>query len=298
MEHKERDIPIGRKWDIDNEEWEILYIDPKEIKGVSKYNARKTLPELALDGLVKSLRELGINTRPIILDQNMEVIEGSRRYRAALKAGIPKVFCLKKHMSEKEARIRSFIENELALSLTNRDRYLFVKAMQDLNREELADIVGVSPRTLSEWAGYEKLPEVIKDTPVEEQIKLTSGRRKKLLKPILESPVLKTRPHDALKLTEAAAKGIIRDRDLEDLSKEIKAGGLDLYTSEKIERAIKESQERAPGIMCHVRFTKEEYYDLGRAVKLERPQERIVEAIRNICVEWAYNVLKKHGMMR
>jgi len=293
-------IPPGKKWDVEREEeeWEILFIDPKEIKGVSPYNARKTLPELDLEGLVTSMRELGINTRPIILDQNMEVIEGSRRYRAALRAGLPKVFCLRKKMSELEARIRSFLENELSLSLTNRDRYFFVKSMRNLRREELADIIGVSPRTISEWAGYEKLPEVVKDSPIEEELLTQSQRRTKLLISTLKSPAFQNKPEAALKLAEAAAKGKLTDRDLEDIQKEAKAGTLDEYTTEKIEKKIKEAEQRVKGEMYHVRLTREEYQDAARAVKLERPGQLMVDVIKDVFMEWVYSTLRKHGMIR
>ena len=87
--------------DFIDDEWEILYIDPKELKGVSPYNARKEEPEVDLDSLVISLKETGINTEPIIVDEDLYVISGGRRYRAALLANLPRVWCLKKRMSEK-----------------------------------------------------------------------------------------------------------------------------------------------------------------------------------------------------
>lgn len=79
---------------------------------ISKYNVRRELGDI--DELVDSIKQVGI-LEPLIVrpasPHNFEIIIGQRRYHAARKAGLRKVPCIIRKMSDEEALVASLIEN-------------------------------------------------------------------------------------------------------------------------------------------------------------------------------------------
>jgi len=290
-------------WNIEDEEWTKLYIDPKEIKGVSEYNARKTFPDKELDELVISLKETGINTRPVILDENMEVVEGGRRYKAALKAEIPKVFCLKKTMTPREAKMRSFIENELTYPMTNKDRYLFAKDMienEGFNVNNLALAIGRSHVTVYEWLGYEKLPDSIKDSEAEDKYKDLPMRKKQLLRTTLDSPPFMKDKEAAIELAKESPG--IRSRIIEDVKVDTKHGAMDTYTAEKVKQHIAKEKELRLNPnkyqMKHMRFPMELFQRLIKIFKMDYPKTIFEDCVLKVLEEWSEDRERKLGFVR
>jgi len=291
---------MSRLWKEDLEDWEILLMPIKEIKGVSRFNARKTYPDKAIEGLVISLKETGINTRPIILDQHNEVVEGNRRYLAAKKAGLKQVFCLRKYMTPKEAKIRSFIENELSLPMTEKDRYLFVKDLKEnegMDIEEIAHVTGRAYSTIYQWLSYDKFPRIISDIATKEVIQeeTSSARERRLIETTLDLPAFKEKPDLAHKFAKEAPK--LRHREIEDFSKEVKTSGV--VTEKQIERLTErhEELEAKKYEMIHTRFTTDEYKRLVRAKKLVYPDLLVSDVVHNIAMNWVYNIEKEKGLM-
>jgi len=288
-------------WDYKNEKWEVLYINPETIKGVSKYNARQEDPDKDLAEIVTSMRETGINTRPIILDELDEVIEGGRRYKASLAAKLEKIWCLKKAMSEREKMIRSFIENELHFPMTGKDRYLFAKALYDagMSVQNIALVVGRAPGTVNEWLGYNVLPNTIKGTEAEQTFKDLPMRKKMMLRTTLDNPIFKKDPEAAVKITLAAPE--TKSRVIEDLRTDVKRGALDVNTSKKVEQMIEkqESIQKYPNKydMRHLRLPIDLYGRLVQIFKFDYPDVSFDEGIIRILDEYSNKRQKELGLM-
>jgi len=79
---------------------------------VGKYNVRRELGDIS--ELVESVKQVGI-LEPLIVrsapNNRYEVIVGNRRYNAAKKAGLKKIPCILKEMSDDEAIMTSLTEN-------------------------------------------------------------------------------------------------------------------------------------------------------------------------------------------
>jgi len=290
--------------DFLDEEWEILYIDPKELKGVSPYNARKDEPEVDLDSLVVSLRETGINTEPIIVDEELYVVSGGRRYRAALLADIPKIWCLKKRMSENEKIVRSFLENELKYDMTMEDRYQFAKTLRDKNLsvEQIALITGRSPSTIREWLGLHKVPDVLKQAEKEEEYKKLPIKKKQLLRNSLQTlDVFKENPEVAVKTLEIANEAPLRL--VEELVQDAKMGHLDVNPEIKLEKYKQMSEElRKPKnerkyLMRPVRLPSDLVTKLITIAKFDFPNDTLDDIVAQILWEYVNKRAKELGLM-
>jgi len=293
----------SRLWEEKGDEWEILYLSPDEIKGISQYNARKTFPDKELEELVISLREAGINTRPIILDQHNEVVEGGRRYQAALKAGLEKVFCLRKTMTPLEAKVRSFIENELSYDMTERDRYLFAKDLvekEGIKPEDIAFIVGRSHSTVREWLAYEKYPKVLSESDARDVYDTQSARKRKILRVTIDNPAFQDDPEAALKLAKHLDK--IRHRTLDDIKQDVKEGVFNSHASEKVDRIVRREEELSSHPekfrLRHLRVPRELDRRLIKVFKFDYPKDPVEDAIVKILEDYVNTREKELGFVR
>lgn len=101
-----------KKTDKSNAENGVLYVDINDIKP-NIYQPRKTFDEDKLDELAASIREHGI-IQPVVLrstDGGYEIVAGERRWRAARKAGIKKIPCVIKELSDEQNMLVAIIEN-------------------------------------------------------------------------------------------------------------------------------------------------------------------------------------------
>jgi len=222
-------------------EWRVLIIDPKEIKGISKHNVRRTMPDVGIEDLADNLKATGINIIPIGLNQNMEVVFGGRRYRAALKAGLPRVFCIQKDMSEMEERVYSLLENVMRLDLHPKDKYLWALEMrkQGLTVTEISKLLGIHRTTIHEWLKWDAVPPVIKETEAEQVYRDISQRKRKQLRRTLLKPQFQRDQEKAIELTKLAEKAELRV--LEEIDKEASKG---LEPDVKLWSEIVEHKER------------------------------------------------------
>ncbi len=290
--------------DFVDDEWEILYIDPKELKGVSPFNARKEEPEVDLDSLVISLRETGVNTEPIIVDEDLYVIAGGRRYRAALLADLPKVWCLKKRMSENEKIIRSFLENELKYDMTMEDRYQFAKTLRDkgLSVEQISLIAGKSPSTIREWLGFHKVPDVLKQAEKEEEFKQLPVKKKQLIRYSLQTlDVFKDNPEVAVKALEIAKEAPLRV--VEEMFQDAKMGHLDVNPEAKLEKyeqlteELKKPKNERKYMMRPVRLPVDLVDKLIKVAKFDFPNDTLDDIVAQILWEYVNKRAKELGLM-
>jgi ParB-like chromosome segregation protein Spo0J len=214
---------VKKKGILKAEKWDILYKDPRELK-ISDYNGRVTMPDIALEPLVESIKSAGINLYPIILDENNEVVAGGRRLKAALKARIPKVFCIRKRMTPGEKLIVSYVENDLQTEIHPNDRKEWIMKMRELgySMTEIAEIAGRDRSTIYEWAALDKVPPIIRETDVAEVYKSLPIRKKRILRQTLQKRPFREDVGKALELTELAEKA--ESRVIEQIAKETAAG--------------------------------------------------------------------------
>lgn len=157
-----------------------LHLDKIEI---SRFNVRHTNAKEDLDKLAKSIDEIGIQQPVVVFKQKgekdkYELIIGQRRYLACKKLNwkaIPAY--IKKTLTEKEAAIISFSENIQRLDLSYKDK---MDAATELKNtlgtiKKVADALGVSPNTVSNYLGYSAVPQAIKELVDAKQFSATTA---------------------------------------------------------------------------------------------------------------------------
>jgi ParB family chromosome partitioning protein len=288
-------------WDYKNEKWEVLNLPIGDIKGISPFNCRKEVPDVGLDELVTSMRQTGINTMPIILDENNEVIAGQRRYKAALIAKLETLFVIRKPMAENEKLIRSFVENELQVVITQKDRYDFVKQLNSkgMKQEAIAMAVGRTPGCISQWASYNTVPQSIAGTKAEEAYKETTPKKKNLVRGIAETNVMKENVGAATTLAMFGNKMSVTA--LEELSKDAQSGLLNVNTVEKVNTVINQDKTVQSNPSQYklkaINFPIETFNDINRVLKIKYPTLVFNDIIIDVMKEWAKTKSKELGLM-
>lgn len=141
---------------------------PLEDIDISKYNVRKTDPEIDIDELANSIKEIGVEQPVVVFEEKgrYELIVGQRRYLACKRLKEKYIPALVVQLKDKtEASIASFSENIHRLPLNYRDK---MKVAYEL-RSKLASIdsvakrLGVTAQTVRNYLGYAAVPEAIKE---------------------------------------------------------------------------------------------------------------------------------------
>ncbi|MDW8105866.1 MAG: ParB/RepB/Spo0J family partition protein [Armatimonadota bacterium] len=139
---------------------------------------RKGYDEESLQGLAESIRRHGlinpITVRPLPDGETYQIITGERRWRAAQLAGLTEIPCIVKQADYDFALTEQLIENLQREDLAPIDKaraLQTLKQSQGLTNRELAQMLGLSERTISIWLGLLELPE-----EVGEQVIAASGR--------------------------------------------------------------------------------------------------------------------------
>lgn len=139
---------------------------------------RKGYDEESLHGLAESIRRYGvlnpITVRPLLDQKTYQIVTGERRWRAAELAGLTEIPCIVKHIDHSTATTEQLVENLQREDLAPIDKARALKQLKDtrkLTHRELAQMLGLSERTISIWMGLLELPE-----EVGEQVISVSGR--------------------------------------------------------------------------------------------------------------------------
>jgi len=139
---------------------------------------RRGYDEEQLHGLAESIRRYGvlnpITVRPLPDGQTYQIVTGERRWRAAMMAGLLEIPCIIKPMDHEAATLEQLTENLQREDLAPIDKARALKMLKEqrrLTNRELAQMLGLSERTITIWLGLLELPEEIG-----EQVIATSGR--------------------------------------------------------------------------------------------------------------------------
>lgn len=120
-----------------------------------KYQPRKDMSPEALEELTHSIRAQGI-IQPIVVrpiaEQQFEIIAGERRWRASQQAGLDKVPCLIKDVSDESAVAIALIENIQREDLNAMEEAVALQQLLnefELTHQQVADAVGKSRATVT-----------------------------------------------------------------------------------------------------------------------------------------------------
>lgn len=132
----------------------IMWVDPRNLE-ISPLNVRREEPERYIGILEASIPIEGVK-EPLLVDENKEIIDGSRRWRVAFRHSlrVPVFFKYygEGHEADEERVLDSIRHNQ---SEPNTDREIG-SAVNDLlkrgsNPEALAKKLGVSPGQITNW---------------------------------------------------------------------------------------------------------------------------------------------------
>lgn len=196
---------------------------------------RRGYDEESLQGLAESIRRYGI-INPITVrllpdGETYQIITGERRWRAAQIAGLTEIPCIVKQLDYDAVTTEQLIENLQREDLAPIDKARALKQLKEsrrLTHRELAQMLGLSERTIGIWLGLLELPE-----EVGEQVIAASGRppagsiteshARSLLE--LDDPALQTRLAEKIReeeLTSEQTAALVRTlRDEPERAEEI-----------------------------------------------------------------------------
>lgn len=167
--------------DIDNTnpntEGGVVYIDINEIKPNAQ-QPRKHFNDEKIEELAKSIEAHGV-IQPIMVrtsSSGYEIVAGERRWRAARRAGLKKVPCIIRELSEEQNMLIAIIENMQREDLNPMEEAEALNQMITrfgLTQEEVSKSVGKSRPYITNSLRLLKLPNAIQD--MVSQGKLTSG---------------------------------------------------------------------------------------------------------------------------
>lgn len=118
----------------------MLTVQKVETSRLRPWAENPRLNDHAVDSVAKSIETFGFNV-PILCDENMTIIAGHTRWKAAKRLGMPRVPVIVLGMSEKQRRAFSIADNRTA-ELADWDLPLLRDALEELRCEdvELPDI--------------------------------------------------------------------------------------------------------------------------------------------------------------
>jgi len=246
---------------------------------IGSTNVRKSNLEEGIEELKNSIEEIGLQ-QPIVVcqkpDKRYELIIGQRRYLAYKKAGMDKIpAILTSIKNEREAIIRSFIENLHRLDLEYKDKMQATIALLDKfngNYEDVAHVLGVSLQTVRNYLGYSAVPEKIRKLVEDRKLAVTTAL--KISKSIMDEDLAIKVANKIRRLPRSADRSLLIDIAKENPDKEIR----------EINKLAKEQRRT---ITIHL--TEKLYEALTQASK-EVHSER-EDVIKEAVVEW----LKKRG---
>jgi ParB family chromosome partitioning protein len=165
---------------IDTLDTEFVELDIDQVEP-SQSQPRHIFKEAKLEELAQSIKSNGI-LQPIVVRRNGErfqIIAGERRWRAAQKAGLRKIPCIIKDISEENVLELSLIENIQRQELNPiEEANAYKNLIEQLNttQEEIARRVGKDRSTITNSLRLLKLPSEIQKLLEEEAISMGHAR--------------------------------------------------------------------------------------------------------------------------
>ena len=190
----------------------LIYLDIHEMNPNSR-QPRKHFDEEKIRELADSIEIHGI-LQPIMVrraEKGFEIVAGERRWRAARKAGLKKVPCIVRELTEEQNMLVAIIENMQREDLNPMEEARAIAEMIGsfgLTQEEVSRSVGKSRPYITNAIRLLKLPEEIQDLVTEG--KLTTGHARALI--TIESQARQ------IELAQYAAKEEISVREMEKLA--------------------------------------------------------------------------------
>ncbi|VVB50569.1 Nucleoid occlusion protein [uncultured archaeon] len=141
---------------------------------ISDSNVRKLNIEDEIDSLMESLREIGL-LHPVEarkIGERYQIIAGQRRTIAAKKLGWPTIPAFITEENEGEDVIRSLIENIERQDIDPQDKANAVIHLKSIygTWDAVAKKLHKNLITIRNWAGYDAIPEKIKDMVSEKKL--------------------------------------------------------------------------------------------------------------------------------
>lgn len=143
----------------------VLYVDINDIKPNAN-QPRKNFDEGKLEELADSIKQHGI-IQPIVLRKaakGYEIVAGERRYRASRKAGLKKVPCVVRDLTDEQNMLIAIIENMQREDLNPIEEAEGLNQMiqtYGLTQDQVSKSVGKSRPYISNAVRLLKLPEKI-----------------------------------------------------------------------------------------------------------------------------------------
>lgn len=159
---------------------DVVQIDLNDLRS-NPYQPRKVFDEEKLNELTSSIREYGV-IEPIIVKKSIkgyEIVAGERRSLAARKAGLTTVPAIVRDFSDEEMMSIAILENVQRENLNIIEEAMAYKNMIDvmhLTQEELANKVGKSRSHITNILGILKLPKIVQDRVMSNEISMGHAR--------------------------------------------------------------------------------------------------------------------------
>lgn len=136
---------------------------------VNPYQPRTEFDEEALNDLASSIKEHGI-IQPLVVTEvgpnKYQLISGERRFRAAQKAGLTKLFVVVRDASEQEQLELAIVENVQRKDLNPMERAHAYRRLMDefhLTQQKVADKLGKTRASVANTLRMLDLPQQIQD---------------------------------------------------------------------------------------------------------------------------------------
>ena len=189
---------------------------------------RKKFDDALLNELAESIKSSGVII-PIIVtkidDQNYKIVAGERRWRASRKAGLEKIPCIIRELSEFEILQQALIENIQRQDLNPLEESHALKRLIDdygIKHDALSSMVGKSRPAITNMLRLLNLSEKVKDMLIHEDI--TSGHARALLP--IENPT------EQVEMAEKVIQAQLSVRETEKLVKHYLEGKQKKQTNE------------------------------------------------------------------
>ena len=159
---------------------DVLQINLNELRS-NPYQPRKVFDAEKLEELTASVKEYGV-IEPIIVKRSIkgyEIVAGERRSLAARKAGLETIPAIVREFSDDEMMSIALLENIQREDLNIIEEAFAYKNMIEtmhLTQEELAKKVGKSRSHITNILGILKLPKIVQDKVLANEISMGHAR--------------------------------------------------------------------------------------------------------------------------